>query len=309
MAPLCQLFLQPGPDCPRLGQVNFIENDQLRALRQRRVEQHHLLIDHLIIAQWVGTCPVKQVDQNAAAFDMAQKVQSQPDAVMGPLQQPGNIGKYDLNVVHVRHAQVGHNCRERIVGDFRLGLADHAQQCRLARVRHAYDPRIGYDLQLQRQPALFAYFTVLRKPRRPVASALEGRVAPPASTSPRDKGPLFRTHQVGQHCVALRDTYNRPDRHWNQQILAGCACLLVSAAMSAPLGAEMDIAAKGLQRVQVRIGNYVDIAAASSGPSCRPALRHEFLAPERDDSVPPGPRLHMDFGSIKKHFAVRSKLV
>ena len=126
MAPFRQLLLQLRPHCPRFGQVNLIENDKLRALCQHRVEQRHLLVDHLKVAQRVGTCAVEQMDQNTAALDMAQEVQPQTDAVVGPLQQPGNVGKYDLNVVHVRHAQVGHNSRERIVCDLRPGLADYA---------------------------------------------------------------------------------------------------------------------------------------------------------------------------------------
>ena len=68
--------------------------------------------------------------------------------------------------VYVHHAEVGRQGGERIVGDFRTGVAELGQQSGFTGVRQAYQTYIGDHLKLQVKFYLFAFFALFGELRR-----------------------------------------------------------------------------------------------------------------------------------------------
>ena len=78
--------------------------------------------------------------------DVAQKIVPKSHPLMCTLHQTGDIGQHDLAVIQFSHTQIGRNGCEGVVGDFGLGRADYAQQCRFTGIGHADDADISDQL-------------------------------------------------------------------------------------------------------------------------------------------------------------------
>src|SRR5690606_17873432 len=89
---------------------------------------------------------VDKVQQDAAALDMAEKARADALALMGALDQAGNVGENEALAAVAAHgddAEIGMKRRERIVGDLRLGLRDGGEKGRLTGVGQANDAGLG----------------------------------------------------------------------------------------------------------------------------------------------------------------------
>jgi hypothetical protein len=58
---------------------------------------------------------------HVGAFDVTEESVSDSDALMGALDQAGNVGENEFARVDAHDAEIGVQRRERIVGDLRLG--------------------------------------------------------------------------------------------------------------------------------------------------------------------------------------------
>ena len=105
----------------------------------------------------VGRHRLDQVDEQAGPLDVAEELVAQAVALVGPLDQAGDVG-HDERVLGVDddRPEVGVLGRERIVGDLGMGPGDPREQGRLARVGQADQADVGDDLQLQDDPPLLA---------------------------------------------------------------------------------------------------------------------------------------------------------
>ncbi len=96
---------------------------------------------------------VDQVQDHRAALDMAEKAGAEPGALAGPFDQPRQVGDHKLGiVVKAHHAELRVQGRERVIGDFRAGMAHPRQKGRFAGVGQPDQPGIGDQLQPQPHP-------------------------------------------------------------------------------------------------------------------------------------------------------------
>ena len=78
------------------------------------------------------------MDQDTRALDMPQEIMPQPHPFRGAFHQPGDIRQDNCGlVIHVGHAQVRVEGRERVGGNLGLGIGQHRKQGGFAGIRHA----------------------------------------------------------------------------------------------------------------------------------------------------------------------------
>ena len=119
-----------------------------------------------------------QMDQHARAFDVPQEFVAQAGAGMCAFDQARDVGHHERAIdVDLHDAEVRNFGGERIVGDFRPGARDAAEQRAFAGVRFADQADVGDDLQLEREPSRFAFAAGRGLARGLVRGRLEARVA------------------------------------------------------------------------------------------------------------------------------------
>ena len=121
-----------------VGEVDLVDRDDLRALRQLRVVEAQLTIERLEVAQRrppVARGGVEQVHQHARAFEVAQETIAEPGARGARLRSgPGCRRRRTIARPTRRdHAQVRHQRRERIVGDLRAAPPRRARSATTCR--------------------------------------------------------------------------------------------------------------------------------------------------------------------------------
>ena len=75
---------------------------------------------------------IDQMQQHAAALDMAEESISQSGALMRALDQPGNVGEHEFAALRAHDSELRMQGGEGIAGDLRLGRADDGEERRLA---------------------------------------------------------------------------------------------------------------------------------------------------------------------------------
>ena len=115
------------------------------------------LVPHRLVGlAGVFAGPVDEMQQHAAALDVAEEAVAEPDAVMRALDQSRQVGEHEFAIVDAHHAELRMQRGERIVGDLRLGGADRRKERRLAGIRQADQAGVGDQLQPQPYGSLFA---------------------------------------------------------------------------------------------------------------------------------------------------------
>ena len=120
---------------------------------------------------------VDQMQQHAAALDVAEEAVAEARAFVRAFDQAGNVGQHELAAVALDHAELRVERGEGIVGDLRLGRAHRGEERRLAGVRQPDQAGVGDQLQPQPDPALLAVLAGIGVARRAVGRRLEMRVA------------------------------------------------------------------------------------------------------------------------------------
>ena len=102
----------------------------------------------------------------ARAFDVAQETDTEAGAEMRAFDKSGQIGDNKraaefsavatCAAVGIDDAEIGLECGERIIGDFRTRGGNHRNQCGFACVRETDQPNIGKKFELKSKMAFFA---------------------------------------------------------------------------------------------------------------------------------------------------------
>ena len=136
----------------RRWQIGFVQHNDLRATCQLGLILPQFFIDLPIIIDRVApidTGGIDQMQQQAGALDMPQKIEAQANAAMCALDQARDVGDNKAIIAHAHHAKIWLKRRKGICADFGSCSADDREQCRFAGVRKAYQADIGQQLQLQ----------------------------------------------------------------------------------------------------------------------------------------------------------------
>jgi hypothetical protein len=111
-----------------------------------------LPLRHGVIRRAIHDC-----HQHAGALDVSQEGVAQALALVGALDETGDVGDHRASlVVEDDDAQVGSGGREGVARDPGLRLGERRQQRRLAGVRRPDEPDVGDELQLELDPAFLA---------------------------------------------------------------------------------------------------------------------------------------------------------
>ena len=137
--------LELGPDelgeLPRLGHVDLVQRDELRALEQRRLALGHgvggeLGEDDVEVGQRVAAGleggAVEHVHERGAALDVAEELEAEAAALARALDEAGHVGDGEADVARLHDAEVRMQRGEGVVGDLRPRGGDGGDQARLA---------------------------------------------------------------------------------------------------------------------------------------------------------------------------------
>ena len=171
---------------------------------------------------------VDEMQEHAAAFDMAEKTVAEPDTLMCALDQAGNVGQHELAAVAVDDAELRMQRREGIVGDLRLGRAHRREKGRFARVGQPDNAGIGNQLEAQPDGELLAGLAGIGVAWRPVGRALEPRVAEATVSAAREHHPLAHRGEVGEQGLAVFLVDLRARRHLQHDVVAARAVAVLA---------------------------------------------------------------------------------
>src|SRR5262245_36418933 len=248
---------------------------------------------------------VDEMQEHAAALDVAEETVAESRAFMRALDQARNIREYELAAVDLDHAELGMQRRERVVGDLRLGRAHRREEGRLARVGQPNNAGVRNQLEAQPDRELLAGLAGIGMARRTVGRTLEMGVAEAALAAARDHRPLTYIGEVCEQGLAVLLVDLRAGRHLEHDIVAARAVAVLAHAAAAVLGFEMLLVAVIDERVEPVDRLYDHVAALAAVAAVRPAELNEFLAPERHAAVPAVARAHVGLGFIEEFHDAR----
>ena len=261
--------------------------------------------DAVVVGHGLGGA-VDQVQEDGAALDVGEEGVAEAPALVGALDQAGDVGHDELGAVDADDAEAGVQRGEGVVGDLGPGVGGGAEEGRLAGVRQADEAGVGDQLQPQPERALDALLAGIGVARRLVGRGLEAQVAPAAVAALGEQHPLAGAGQVGDQRLAVLVEDLGADRHLEHDVVGALAGALRAAAGLAVLGEEMLLVAIVDQGVEAldRLGDHV--AAAAAVAAARAAELDELLAAEGDAAVAAGTGADLDAGVVEELHRRRS---
>ena len=243
---------------------------------------------------------VHNVQQQAAALDMAQEGMTQAHALGSALDQAGDVGADKaLFGADAHHAQHGGQGGEVVVGDFGLSGADHTDQRRFAHVGEADQPHVRNDLQFHFQLKFLAGQAGLGELGDLAGGGGKVAVAPAAATALGDDDRLA-AGEVRHHKTGVGFFQHRAARYADDKVVAVGAGLALGAPVFAVLGGVLALVAEVHQGGEVVVRHKDDIAAAAAVTAVGTARRDKFFAVEGHHTVAALAGAHRDGGGINK---------
>ena len=232
-----------------------------------------------------GRRDVDEVHQHLRPLEMAQEPMPQPMPLVRAFNQAGHVGDDERALARQTHdAEIGHERRERVVGDLRACAAEMRE--------------ISVDLPAFGNPTSPTSASSFRCSRRSFSSPGSPGCASAArdwstwrTTRCRarrdrlgDQDALSVFRQIGDlstnpsSCFARRPTV--PIGTCELDVVAVLAGPVRAFAVAAATGLEELLEAEIEKRVEVGVGDEVDVAAGAAVAAVRAAARDELLAAE-----------------------------
>ena len=244
------------------------------------VEQRRLLISG---AAPVDCGEVDQDQQHPSPFDVAQELVAKPSTFGRAIDQARNIGHDHLAFASAHHAQVGHQGRERIVGNLGASSRDARDKGALTRIGETHEGHVGEEPKLDVVPNLLAHLALLGKGRHPTLVGQELGVASPTSSAFSCEPAVASVNQVGDDlATAIAD--HRALWHGHNQIFATSSVLLLARAVGAIGSLAKREVTKAQQRCDVTVSNQPHTAAVASVATIGATFGHMGLTTKRHTS-------------------------
>ena len=283
--------------------VALVAQHDLRTVRQLGTEPGQLVVDLLKVRLGVAALAagdVNDVQQQAAALNMAQEVVAEADALRSTLDQTGDVGADKaLLRADADDAQHGGQRREVVVGDLGTRGRNNADERRFADVREADQAHVRNDLQLELEVHILAGQTGLGKLGDLAGRGRKMAVAPAAASALGHDNRLT-ARQIGHDEVGLGLLQHGAAGHADDQVVTVCAAHPLGAAILAVGRGVLALVAEVHQGGQVVVGHKDDVAAAPAVTAVGAARRHEFFAVERHRTVAALAGVQPDRGGINK---------
>jgi hypothetical protein len=120
--------------------VDLVQHRHPRLVGQPAAIGVELSDDRLVIGDHILRRAVDQVQQHRAALHMAEEHVAEPPALMGALDQAGNVGHDEFRAIDAHDAEIGVQRGEGIIRDLRPRVGGGGEKGRLARVGQAQQP-------------------------------------------------------------------------------------------------------------------------------------------------------------------------
>ena len=176
-------FLQLGRerrDQLVVERVDLVERDDHRLVGQARAIVLELVADDAVAGRDILVIGVDQVEQHAAALDMAEEAVADPGAFGRALDQAGDVGDDELAALVADDAELRAGGGEGIGADLGLRVGDGVDEGRLAGVGQPDQAGVGEQLEPQPDPGFLARPAGAVLARRAVGRGLVAGVAAPA---------------------------------------------------------------------------------------------------------------------------------
>ena len=193
--------------------VYLVEDDELGLFAEPAAIGDQFAANCPVVGDHVLGGAVDEMDQGDAALDMTEEAVADAGALVGTLDQAGNIGEHEVAAADPDHAEIGMERGERIVGDLGLGGRHGGEEGRLAGIGQADESGVGNELQPQPDALLDAVLAGIGMAWRLVGRGLEMGVAEAAIAALEEADALADRGQVGdqrlvvllEHLGALRN--------------------------------------------------------------------------------------------------------
>ena len=139
-----------------VDRVDLRQRDNFGFLGKALAVSREFTADGAIVGAGIGARRVHEMDERAAALDMAQEPVAEAVALMRALDQAGYVGEHEVAPVDPDDAETGMEGGEWIVRDFGLGGGDGGEEGRFAGVRQTDETCVGDQLESQKKRALDA---------------------------------------------------------------------------------------------------------------------------------------------------------
>ena len=280
----------------RFGDIGLVEHDDPGAFGQRSATQcrvgdieRQLALDDVKVGHRVAPRlkrrAVDDVHEHRAPLDVPQELQPQALALVRPRNEAGHVGDGVALRPRRHDAEVGHQGRERIVGDLRPRGRQHRHERGLACGREADEPDVGERLELEHDVGGLAGLAEQRETGGLASRRGQRLVAQPPAATPSDDVLGAHAQQVDDDgpVEVLEDGAFR-DRQ--DQVVALGAVPLVATTGFAVRGASVRAAVVVQQRRRLRVDPQDDRATLPPVAAVGPAEGLELLAFDRCDAVP-----------------------
>src|SRR5215472_2625097 len=149
----------------------------------------------------------------------------------------------------------------------------------------------------------FAWFPIFVLTRRLVPWLTKCRIAvsAPAASAMRGAKPLANLREIKELLAGIGVENDCADGHFQNCVRARVALAIRAFAVPPAFRSKFAVVAISKQRVVVRIGFQVHVAAMAAVAARWPAARNILLPAERDAAVSAVAALHQDSGLIYEH--------
>ena len=290
--------------------VDLVGNHDARTRRQLVGVERQLVVDDLVIIERVAALPVaREVDHvhdERGALDMAEELVSQAAPLVRSLDETGDVGHDEAQIARARHAQVGHERGERVIGDLRACRRDLRDKRAFAGRGHAHKRRVGHKLHLKLDPALLRRLAQLGERRRATRRGDEVDVAAATHAAVCHGDALAVVGKVGHELAGFLGFLevfvdHGAHRHLEHQIVARGAVHAAALAVRAALCLEVVLEAIVDQRGHAGIGFKHHVAAMAAVAAVGTALGNMGLAAKRHAAGAAVAALDVDSDLINEH--------
>ncbi len=195
---------------------------------------------------------------------------------------------------------------ERIVSDLRARCGDSRDKSRLARIRKTHESNIREQLQFQLKLQLLSLASALMVARGTVSRGREVCISKTTTATARGYPAVAIVTEIVKKivCCSVKDLC--ANRHAHNQVSAVVPRTIRAFAMRSTLGDVPRVITQVQQCVQRSIGNYNDVAAATTIATRWTTTRYKLLAPESCNTVTSVTPLNVNLGAINKHLKIES---
>ena len=200
-------------------EIDLVQDDDLRPLVETGAVRGELGVDRVPALVRVVLGRVDDVQEHPGTFEVGEELVPEPDALARALDQPGDVGNYELPPVGRLHRpEHRRERREGVLGDLRAGVRDPGQERRLSRVGKTDERGVGEKLEAQLDLPLLTGQAYLGEAGRLPARAGEMLVATAAGAALRHDDAGSHPSEVGGQLIALEDL--RADRDGEHRVVS-----------------------------------------------------------------------------------------